>query len=452
MSMECFHCCVAPDPCVVMVHSRGGTESTRHAVQLINSLIQDPAKELEDLIPRNHIRAPGSKTTSAPFPTPTGANLNLTIGAKALGSLVTSSGVSFQSSSSQTGGKMGKGLSGVRQPFPVSLPLAYAHPQLALLAAQTMHQIRLPRLPMAQFGGTFSPAASTWGPFPVRPLSPGSANSSPKHNGGSSGNNQTRSNLSSHNDHNNTSSTGSSVSSPSASNSQTATTTGSPHTPNHPHGAQAQPSAPTPSSVRKQLFTSDPKHTGINSVSMVTATTVSSSHSVRGTVSPAHQHTGLMATYAPNTPHPQVAPISQPPKSPPSAPTAPPGKEKLTPSLSQEGQHVSVNNVVSSGGFTAPAMAAPSKPEPRQQQHQPPPPLTSTSSSDPPPPLQSSSHLPPSSSAPSHKHPTALYPTSRLPLPASHTACSPRQGPTTNTPTSSSNNNNRSYPQHTATT
>uniref|UniRef100_A0A8C7QX56 Ankyrin repeat and KH domain containing 1 n=1 Tax=Oncorhynchus mykiss TaxID=8022 RepID=A0A8C7QX56_ONCMY len=345
-----------------MITIRGGTESTRHAVQLINSLIQDPAKELEDLIPRNHIRAPGSKTTSAPFPTPTGANLNLTIGAKALGSLVTSSGVSFQSSSSQTGGKMGKGLSGVRQPFPVSLPLAYAHPQLALLAAQTMHQIRLPRLPMAQFGGTFSPAASTWGPFPVRPLSPGSANSSPKHNGGSSGNNQTRSNLSSHNDHNNTSSTGSS----------------------------AQPSAPTPSSVRKQLFTSDPKHTGINSVSMVTATTVSSSHSVRGTVSPAHQHTGLMATYAPNTPHPQVAPISQPPKSPPSAPTAPPGKEKLTPSLSQEGQHVSVNNVVSSGGFTAPAMAAPSKPEPRQQQHQPPPPLTSTSSSDPPPPLQSS--------------------------------------------------------------
>ncbi|KAG3266170.1 ankyrin repeat and KH domain-containing protein 1, transcript variant X6 [Ictidomys tridecemlineatus] len=43
-----------------MITIRGGTESTRYAVQLINALIQDPAKELEDLIPKNHIRTPTS--------------------------------------------------------------------------------------------------------------------------------------------------------------------------------------------------------------------------------------------------------------------------------------------------------------------------------------------------------------------------------------------------------
>ncbi|ELW54051.1 Ankyrin repeat and KH domain-containing protein 1 [Tupaia chinensis] len=43
-----------------MITIRGGTESTRYAVQLINALIQDPAKELEDLIPKNHIRTPAS--------------------------------------------------------------------------------------------------------------------------------------------------------------------------------------------------------------------------------------------------------------------------------------------------------------------------------------------------------------------------------------------------------
>ena len=92
-----------------MFVSRGGTESTRHAVQLINALIQDPAKELEDLIPRNHIRAPGSKASSAPFASAGGASSGSSAGAKAFSSLVTSSGVSFQSSSSsQVGGKVGK--------------------------------------------------------------------------------------------------------------------------------------------------------------------------------------------------------------------------------------------------------------------------------------------------------------------------------------------------------
>uniref|UniRef100_A0A6Q2ZIT2 K Homology domain-containing protein n=1 Tax=Esox lucius TaxID=8010 RepID=A0A6Q2ZIT2_ESOLU len=407
-----------------MITIRGGTESTRHAVQLINSLIQDPAKELEDLIPRNHIRAPGSKTSSAPFPSSAGVNSNPAVGAKALASLVTTSGVSFpSSSSSQAGGKTGKGLSsGVRQPFPVSLPLAYAHPQLALLAAQTMHQIRHPRLPMAQFGGTFSPAPSTWGPFPVRPVSPGSANGSPKHSGGSGGS-QARSNTSGHNEAGNTSTTASA----SVSNSYTAT--GSPHAPN------SLPGAPTPSSVRKQLFTSEPKHAGANSVSVVTAAAVSSSsHTVRGTGSPAHQHTGLTSTNAPNIlVQPQMAPIAQPPKSPPksppSAPSAPPAKEKLPPSLTQEAQPVS--DGVSSGCFSAPSMTQTTKPEPRQQQqHQPPPPQTSCS--EPPPPLvpsQPSSHLPPSSSAPSHTHPSSTVPHFSAPAPRVSHRMQPPTGP-----------------------
>ena len=174
-----------------LLFDRGGTESTRHAIQLINALIQDPAKELEDLIPRNHIRPPGSKAGSAAYSSSSGANSSSSsAGPKGQGSSAASASSAFQPSSaaSQIGGKVGKGLSssssGMRQPFPVSLPLAYAHPQLALLAAQTMQQIRHPRLPMAQFGGTFSPAASTWGPFPVRPVSPGSNNSSPKHGSG----------------------------------------------------------------------------------------------------------------------------------------------------------------------------------------------------------------------------------------------------------------------------
>ncbi|TMS17382.1 Ankyrin repeat and KH domain-containing protein 1 [Larimichthys crocea] len=293
-----------------MITIRGGTESTRYAVQLINALIQDPAKELEDLIPRNHIRAPGSKTTSASFPSTTGTTSGSTTGPKALSALVTSTGVSFQpsssssSASSQAGGKIGKGLSSnVRQPFPVSLPLAYAHPQLALLAAQTMHQIRHPRLPMAQFGGTFSPAASTWGPFPVRPVSPGSANSSPKHNGGTNGTGgQARPN-STHSEHSSTASSGASVTTTNTATTiapNTSTAAGSPHTPN-PTPYNPQPSLPTPSSVRKQLFAPDPKPAGVAPVS-VAATSSSGSNAVRGTGSPAHHSSTTTTANAPQQP------------------------------------------------------------------------------------------------------------------------------------------------------
>nr|XP_031305020.1 ankyrin repeat and KH domain-containing protein 1 isoform X11 [Camelus dromedarius] len=167
-----------------MITIRGGTESTRYAVQLINALIQDPAKELEDLIPKNHIRTPAStKSIHANFSPGVGTTTASSKNAFPLGapSLVTSQATTL--STFQPTNKLNKNVpTNVRSSFPVSLPLAYPHPHFALLAAQTMQQIRHPRLPMAQFGGTFSPSPNTWGPFPVRPVNPGNTNSSPKHN------------------------------------------------------------------------------------------------------------------------------------------------------------------------------------------------------------------------------------------------------------------------------
>ncbi|XP_027402068.1 ankyrin repeat and KH domain-containing protein 1 isoform X9 [Bos indicus x Bos taurus] len=167
-----------------MITIRGGTESTRSAVQLINALIQDPAKELEDLIPKNHIRTPASiKAIHANFSSGVGTTAASSKNAFPLGapSLVTSQATTL--STFQPTNKLNKNVpANVRSSFPVSLPLAYPHPHFALLAAQTMQQIRHPRLPMAQFGGTFSPSPNTWGPFPVRPVNPGNTNSSPKHN------------------------------------------------------------------------------------------------------------------------------------------------------------------------------------------------------------------------------------------------------------------------------
>uniref|UniRef100_A0A3B3DB52 Ankyrin repeat and KH domain containing 1 n=1 Tax=Oryzias melastigma TaxID=30732 RepID=A0A3B3DB52_ORYME len=377
-----------------MITIRGGTESTRYAVQLINALIQDPAKELEDLIPRNHIRAPGSKAAPASFSSTAGTTSGSTTSTKALSSLVTSTCVTFQppstsSSSSQSAGKIGKGLSSnIRQPFPVSLPLAYAHPQLALLA-QTMHQIRHPRLPMAQFGGTFSPQSSTWGPFPVRPVSPGSANSSPKHNGGANNAGaQARSN-SAHSEHSVTASSGTAVT---TSNMTTTcapnTSAASPH-PTNPTPYNPQQSVPTPSSVRKQLFAPDPKLAGATPVS--SAAPCSGSNTVASTASPAHHSSTTTA----NTSLEPVGPISQAPAQPaktePSA-VAPPGKDKLP--LHGESQTVSVSESINSVGFSSPAMTLVSKSEPRQQL---PPPPSSVPSSEAPPPLlnpQPTSHLP----------------------------------------------------------
>ncbi|KAJ6661371.1 hypothetical protein lerEdw1_014999 [Lerista edwardsae] len=176
-----------------MITIRGGTESTRYAVQLINALIQDPAKELEDLIPKTHIRTPTSSTKSIHTNFSSGVSAasasnknSFPLGAPSLVNSQSSTLSTFQSAN-----KLSKNVpANVRSSFPVSLPLAYSHPHFALLAAQTMQQIRHPRLPMAQFGGTFSTSPNTWGPFPVRPVNPGSTNSSPKHNSSSRVGNQ----------------------------------------------------------------------------------------------------------------------------------------------------------------------------------------------------------------------------------------------------------------------
>lgn len=360
------------------------------------------------MIPRNHIRAPGSKAASA-FSSSTGAGSGSASGAKALSSLVPPAGVSFQptssssASSSQAAGK--KGLSSnVRQPFPVSLPLAYTHPQLALLAAHSMHQIRHPRLPMAQFGGTFSPTASTWGPFPVRPVSPGSANGSPKHNGGGAAAGApgaagvARPN-STHGEHGNPASSvpvaasiASTTNASAAVAPNTPTAAGSPH-PTNPTPYNPQPSNPTPSSVRKQLFTADPKPSGATPVSVATALS-GATNAVRGAGSPAHHNSTATSTLAPQqtvglVPQPHI----QPSKPEPGAVSVP-SKDKLP--LPAENQTTSVAESISSAGFTSSAMTLPAKPEPRQQPPAQPPSAAPTSEAPVPPLLnpQHSAHLP----------------------------------------------------------
>lgn len=248
-----------------MITIRGGTESTRYAVQLINALIQDPAKELEDLIPKNHIRTPSStKSIHANFSSGVGTTAASNKNAFPLGAstLVTSQATTL--STFQPTNKLNKNVpTNVRSSFPVSLPLAYPHPHFALLAAQTMQQIRHPRLPMAQFGGTFSPSANTWGPFPVRPVNPGNTNSSPKHNNTGRIPNQNGTVLPSESAGLATASCPITVSSVVAASQQLCVT-----------------NARTPSSVRKQLFACVPKTSPPATVISSVASTCSSMPSV----------------------------------------------------------------------------------------------------------------------------------------------------------------------------
>ncbi|CAB1353025.1 unnamed protein product, partial [Coregonus sp. 'balchen'] len=356
-----------------MITIRGGTESTRHAVQLISSLIQDPAKELEDLIPRNHIRAPGTSTKmGSTYTTSTGATNTTAAGSKGLSSVLPSSAVSFQSSSvSQQGGKMGKNLSpGVRPPF-VSLPLAYANPHLALLAAQTMHHIRHPRLPMAQFGGTFSPSPNTWGPFPVRPVSPGSTNSSPKHNGTTAPR---------------------SLPASAVHPEYTAPASIAGHAATASPPSSAPSGTPMPSSARKQLFSGEPK-----TASMAAVTSTMSG--APATQVAAASHT---TPSTPPSPASSIAPpaLQLPVSKPEPAGSATPGKEKSPPDTAapvQGGASEGSNSTVSMH-FTAPTAPPPlpsQQPDSRQQQL----PLPFSSSTEP--------------SLPATQPPGSLLPTSR---------------------------------------
>uniref|UniRef100_A0A8C2GV79 Ankyrin repeat and KH domain containing 1 n=1 Tax=Cyprinus carpio TaxID=7962 RepID=A0A8C2GV79_CYPCA len=361
-----------------MITIRGGTESTRHAVQLINALIQDPAKELEDLIPRNHIRLPGANTRiSSTYTTSTGATSTTAASSKGLPSVVPSSSVSFQSSTNfaaQQAGKLGKSMApGVRPPFVSLPPLAYAHPQLALLAAQTMNQIRHPRLPMAQFGGTFSSSPNTWGPFPVRPVSPGSANSSPKHSGNSVP--RPASSAPPHTEH------------PAAFVSSTSTPTASTTSPN----STAPTNTPTPSSVRKQLFSTDPK----SGAGVTVASTGSSAPSAQVAPSPIS-----CAPTTPTTPPPPSAPIAPPTQHPP-----PPKPE---PSRQPHPSHFSSSTEPSSSSSSQPGSSHPvtRMPPPTCSST-----VTNTSSALP---HYTTSNVP--GVSPRMQHPTAYYPMTQASL------------------------------------
>uniref|UniRef100_A0A673HNP7 Ankyrin repeat and KH domain-containing protein 1-like n=1 Tax=Sinocyclocheilus rhinocerous TaxID=307959 RepID=A0A673HNP7_9TELE len=374
-----------------MITIRGGTESTRHAVQLINALIQDPAKELEDLIPRNHIRPPGANTKiSSTYTTSTGATSTTAASSKGLPSVVPSSSLSFQSSTNftaQQAGKLGKSMApGVRPPFVSLPPLAYAHPQLALLAAQTMNQIRHPRLPMAQFGGTFSSSPNTWGPFPVRPVSPGSANSSPKHCGNSVP--RPASSALAHIEH------------PAAPVSSTSTPTASTTSPT----STAPANTPTPSSVRKQLFSTEPKSAAGVTVAS-TGSSVLSAQVAPSTIS--------CAPTTPTTPPPLSAPIVPPPQHPP-----PPKPEPA--SLSTPANEKPVTELAT------PAAGAPSDgPSPSAPLH-----FTSSPSGPSMLPVQPESRQPlpshfPSSTEPSSSsssQPGSSHPVTRLPPPTCSSA------------------------------
>ncbi|XP_063776163.1 ankyrin repeat domain-containing protein 17 isoform X3 [Pseudophryne corroboree] len=168
---------------------RGGTESTRQATHLINALIKDPDKEIDELIPKNRLKSSFANSKAVSSTSATISSINSSVmGIKVSAVTVSSSSQAASAltvpaiTSASAHKALRNPVNNVRPGFPVSLPLAYPPPQFAhaLLAAQTFQQIRPPRLPMTHFGGPFPPAQSTWGPFPVRPLSPARATNSPK--------------------------------------------------------------------------------------------------------------------------------------------------------------------------------------------------------------------------------------------------------------------------------
>uniref|UniRef100_A0A8C5IYL3 Ankyrin repeat domain 17 n=1 Tax=Junco hyemalis TaxID=40217 RepID=A0A8C5IYL3_JUNHY len=256
---------------------RGGTESTRQATQLINALIKDPDKEIDELIPKNRLKTASSASQTASA---------LTVPA-------------ISSASAHKGIK--NPVNNVRPGFQVSLPLAYPPPQFAhaLLAAQTFQQIRPPRLPMTHFGGTFPPAQSTWGPFPVRPLSPARATNSPKphmvprHSGQSGGGAQP-------------SAAGSLTTSPTATTTSVASTVpGS--------SASGNPSSP---SVRRQLFVTVVK-TSNATTTTVTTTASNTSTAPTNTTYPTPTAKEHYPASSPSSPSPPAQPAGVSRSSPP---------------------------------------------------------------------------------------------------------------------------------------
>nr|XP_048281128.1 ankyrin repeat domain-containing protein 17 isoform X6 [Myodes glareolus] len=250
---------------------RGGTESTRQATQLINALIKDPDKEIDELIPKNRLKSSSANSKiGSSAPTTTAANSSLmgikmtTVALSSASQTATALTVPAVSSAS-THKTIKNPVNNVRPGFPVSLPLAYPPPQFAhaLLAAQTFQQIRPPRLPMTHFGGTFPPAQSTWGPFPVRPLSPARATNSPKPHMVPR--------------HSNQNSSGSQVNSAGSLTSSPTTTTSSSASAVPGTSSNGSPSSP---SVRRQLFVTVVK---TSNATTTTVTTTASNNSTAPT-------------------------------------------------------------------------------------------------------------------------------------------------------------------------
>ncbi|KAM3925925.1 ankyrin repeat and KH domain-containing protein 1-like [Leptodactylus fuscus] len=153
-----------------MITIRGGTESTRYVVQLINALIQDPAKELEDLIPKGHIRSPKTLINSSSGGGVVSTNKPPSFvpsTASSMARVLTAFQSSKQTKTVQEN---------IHSPLHGTLPMSTSHPQFALLTGQPMQPVRHTSLPLTQ--GSFRPSPCTWGPFPVRTSS---KNISPKH-------------------------------------------------------------------------------------------------------------------------------------------------------------------------------------------------------------------------------------------------------------------------------
>nr|XP_034957937.1 ankyrin repeat domain-containing protein 17 isoform X5 [Zootoca vivipara] len=273
---------------------RGGTESTRQATQLINALIKDPDKEIDELIPKNRLRS------SAAYPK-TGTHAStMTTHNSVAGSKVTTVAISSSSQMATalsvpvlppapTHKAVKNPVNNVRPGFPVSLPLAYPPPQFAhaLLAAQTFQQIRPPRLPMTHFGGTFPPPQSTWGPFPVRPLSPARATNSPKPHTVPRHNNQNSSGSQ-------VNSVGSSAPSPTATTSPAVSAVPVPP-------ANGSPSSP---SVRRQLFVTVVKTSSTTTTTIATTASNNSTTPTNATYPfpTAKEHHPVSSTSSPSPP------------------------------------------------------------------------------------------------------------------------------------------------------
>ncbi|XP_015479365.1 ankyrin repeat domain-containing protein 17 isoform X6 [Parus major] len=319
---------------------RGGTESTRQATQLINALIKDPDKEIDELIPKNRLKSStvNSKIGSSTPAATTAANSSL-VGIKvttvaASSTSQTASALTVPAISSASTHKSIKNpVNNVRPGFQVSLPLAYPPPQFAhaLLAAQTFQQIRPPRLPMTHFGGTFPPAQSTWGPFPVRPLSPARATNSPKphmvprHSSQNSGGSQVNS-------------ASSLTTSPTATTTSVASTApGS--------SASGNPSSP---SVRRQLFVTVVK-TSNATTTTVTTTASNTSTAPTNTTYPTPTAKEHYPASSPSSPSPPAQPPGVSRSSPPDCAAASPNKG-APPSEPDAGSPPAVDAGGSTGG------------------------------------------------------------------------------------------------------